>query len=334
MEKSQVAVMIKILSFNIWQDIFNLVKFVDWIKTHKALSLLIIIFIYFGWRYIQTFFGVRLTNYKTSVTPQVNYGVGGAYGTLIAPDTAIAPESINSSSEIGTDTSISTSGRMVIQNSNLSLLVKDVKETGDMILKWMQDSGGYMVSTSYNRPNESPFATITVRVPEDKFSDALEYFRSLAIKVINENLIGKDITENYEDIQARLDTLDQTKAKFLAILSQADKVGDILQVQREIINLQNQIDVLKGRQKAIEEDVKMPKITVYLSTDELSLPYTPDTKLRPNVVFKLAVRSLLNTLRVIAEAIIWVGVYSVMWLPALIIFFIVKRIRKTRVTKI
>jgi hypothetical protein len=333
LQKSQVAG--AILPFARRQDIFKLVKFYNWLKTHKALSLLIIIFIYFGWRFIQSFFGVRLTNYKTPVAPQVGYGVGGTYGELVAPGgVAMAPESINTSSEMEQTTSSVTSDRMVIQNSNLSLLVGDVKETGDKILKWTQDSGGYMVSTSYNRPNESPFATISVRVPAEKFDEALNDFRSLAIKVINENLVGRDITENYEDIQARLDTLEQTKAKFLVILNQAEKVSDILQVQREIINLQSQIDALKGRQKAIEEDVKMPKITVYLSTDELSLPYTPDTKLRPQVVFKLAVRSLLNTLRVVAEALIWVGVYSAIWLPVVIIYLIVKRIRRARGTKV
>ena len=78
----------------------------------------------------------------------------------------------------------------------------------------------------------------------------------------------------------------------------------------------------------------MSKITLYLSTDELSLPYTPDTKFRPNVVFKLAVRSLLDTLRAIAEALIWVGVYSAIWLPVVIIYLIVKRIRKSRDTKV
>jgi hypothetical protein len=309
-------------------------KLIDWIKTHKALTLLILIVAYFGWTYVKSFFGVNLRGYSIPTTPQVGYGSSGTFGGLTAPAVSL-PElsttdtSLNKTSDVSTSTE-----RMVVQNSNLSLLVKDVRDTGNKILKWVDDSGGYMVSTSYNRPSESPFATITVRVPADRFNDSLDYFRSLALKVTNENLIGKDITEQYEDTQAKLNTLETTKAKFMEILTRADKVADILQVQREIINLQTQIDALKGRQDAMKKEVDMAKVTLYLSTDELSLPYTPDTKLRPNVVFKLAVRSLLNTLRMVTEALIWVGVYSAIWLPVVVVYFIIKRMRKSKATKV
>jgi hypothetical protein len=162
-------------------------------------------------------------------------------------------------------------------------------------------------------------------VPSAKFDEAMDFFRSLAIKVTNENLVGTDVTEEFIDIEARIATLEKTKAKFEEILEKAEKVDEILRVQREIINMQTQIDALKGRRDALEKNAELSKITVYLSTDELALPYTPDKTFRPGVVFKLSIRSLLNTLRIIGSAAIWVGVYSVVWLPALIIIYVYRR---------
>ena len=109
------------------------------------------------------------------------------------------------------------------------------------------------------------------------------------------------------------------------MLDRATKVQDILSVQRELIRLQDQIDTLKGRQKYLEQTAKLAKITVYLSTDEYALPYAPSETFRPAVIFKLAVRSLVRTLRSVAQALIWIGVYAIVWVPAgIIIFFIWK----------
>ena len=234
------------------------------------------------------------------------------------------------SSETSPRPSQDSSSRVVIKNSNLSLLVKDVRKTGDQILDFVKSKGGYMVSTSYNRPDESPFATITVRVQAKDLDESLTFFRSLAIKVTSENLVGDDVTEEFTDIKERIATLEKTKSKFESILEKTINVQEILAVQREIINIQQQIDSLKGQNKAIEQNAALTKVTVFLSTDELALPYTPDKTFRPNVVFKQAVRSLLDNLRVAGEALIWVGVYSVILVPALMILLFYKRWRKKR----
>ncbi|KPJ70501.1 hypothetical protein AMJ51_01675 [Microgenomates bacterium DG_75] len=117
-------------------------------------------------------------------------------------------------------------------------------------------------------PEEAPFATVIVRVPADNFRATLDFFRSLAVKVTSERILGTDVTDEYVDIEARLATLEKTKVKFEEIMEKATEVQDILNVQREIIRLQDQIDALKGRQKYLEQTAKLAKITAYLSTDE------------------------------------------------------------------
>ncbi len=218
--------------------------------------------------------------------------------------------------------------RVVIRESNLSLLVEDVEKTGDKIISYAKQSGGYMVDTSYTRPTESPFANITVRVPTEKLDEALVYFKSLSLKVTSENLVGTDVTDQYTDIQSRLDTLNQARAKFEEIMAKATSVDDIVNVQQQLMNIQEQIDSYKGQQKAIDENAKLTKIIVYLSTDELALPYTPDTTFRPAVIFKQAVRSLLNTLRLAGEGVIWLAVYSPAIIVVIVLYFGYKKLKK------
>lgn len=183
-----------------------------------------------------------------------------------------------------------------------------------------------MVNSHLSKPEESANGTITVRVPEEKLTEALEAFRRAGLRVVDENVSGRDITDQYVDLEARLATLNKTKAKFEEILDKATQVQDLLNVQRELINLQSQIDSIKGQQQYLSQSAKLSKITVYLSTDEFSLPYSPADPWRPNVVFKLAVRSLVTNLRNIGSAIIWIGVYSPVWVPiSLIAWFLTKK---------
>ena len=215
-----------------------------------------------------------------------------------------------------------SSDRLVVQESTLSLVVKDVRAAADQVLSYAKDVGGYMVASTYNNQNESPFAQVTVRVPSEKLDEALAHLRGLAIKVSSENLVGYDITDQYRDLDARLATLKDTKKKFEAIMNDATRVQDILEVERQLMSLQDDIDRVTGAQIALADSAKMTKITLYLSTDELSLPYAPDSSFRPSVVFKQAVRSLVGTLRGLEAFAIWIGVYAVLWVPLLILILV------------
>ncbi len=297
---------------------------INWIKTHKLIIvlLLIIIFLYSKGNDILPFgrYTTRQNiDYPRTSLPSV--GIGG-----------VAPELSQQFQSKSVESFDASGNRVVIQESNMSLLVHDVRETGDQILSYVKNNGGYMVYASYTRPTESPFASITVRVPTIKLDQALSYFKNLAVKVTSENLVGTDVTQEYVDIEGRLTTLRKTKDKFEEILDKAIDVQDILTVTREIINIQTQIDALVGQKQAIEKNAELTKITIYLSTDELALPYTPDKAFRPTVVFKYAVRSLLNTLRIGAEALIWLAVYSPLVAAVILIYILYKRyrIKKTK----
>jgi hypothetical protein len=297
---------------------------VAWIKTHKLISFLLLVIIFllvknnFNFPSLQT--STRSGLYKYSGGIDSAQPVG-EFKSLTAPSVS----QYDASNE-----AVSATSRMVIQESNMSLLVKDVRDSGDKILAFTKNNGGYMVYASYTRPSENPFATITVRVPTNKLDQSLKYFKSLAIKVTNENLDGTDITDQYTDIEARLATLKKTQAKFEEILDKATKIQDILEVQREIINLQAQIDSYVGQQKAMEKNAEMTKIVIYLSTDEIALPYTPDNVFRPDVTFKYAVRSLLTNLTKVAEASIWIIVYLPVIIIVVLIYIFVRKWLKKR----
>jgi len=192
--------------------------------------------------------------------------------------------------------------RMVVRDSDLSVLVKDV---GAEIKK---------IEAEAVRRGGASSGNITIRVPTDKLDEFLDAVRIAAVRVVYENVQGRDVTDEYEDLEARLAILLRTKTKFEQIFDQASTVSDMLSVQRELVSLQSQIDSVKGRQQYLSQTAKLVRVSVYLSTDELALPYSPDQPWRVEVVFKTAVRSLVSTTRGLINGLIWLGVYSPVWL--------------------
>jgi len=220
--------------------------------------------------------------------------------------------------------------RMVVENTGMSMLVKDVAVVLTGIEKQTVAAGGYMVSRSVSKPEGAANGFISVRVPTEKRETLMEEIRGLGVKVVSENVSGRDVTDQYVDIEGRIASLNKTKAKIQAIMDQATRVADLMDIQMQLTNIEQQIDSYKGRQKYLEQTAKLTLISVNLSTDELSLPYAPDKAWRPLVVFKTAVRSMVVTLRSLGNVVIWLVVFAPVWGVAWGVIYLIKKIKSRR----
>lgn len=307
-------------------------RFWEWIKRNKLSSLLLAVILFFA---LQSFIGSSVVNYSSSrisSRPMMDYTYNAGKG-MSAPSGLSYTEMMQRVPPVTPVNSIDTStqNRLVQKESSLSLLVGDVRSSADTVIKQAEGMGGFMIQSTFSNPGESPSGSISVRVPASNLASYLDILRKQSIRVVSEQLSGTDITDQYKDIKSRLDTLNTTKAKFEAIYDKAVSIQDILEVQNRIIELQDQIDSLKGQQQYMEKSAEMARVSVYLSTDELSLPYASDTSWRPSVVFKAAVRSLVDNLRGFASSLIWIAVYAAFWVPALVIILFLVRYRRKRV---
>ncbi len=304
-------------------------KLINWIKDNKLSTVLLLLVV--GYILSQNFMGspglpVPLT---TMMRSEESVGSMG----MTAP--GIAMDAKESDIRMGKPVmppfydpvapQADVSARMVVRDTNVSLKVDDVESTVSKIESTATQVGGYLVDSNVSLPETAGNGSITIRVPSDKRTEALTTIKSFGVKVVSEFVSGQDVTDQFVDNEERLRILETTKTKFEAILSQANTVSEMLNVQRELLSIQQQIDGIKGQQAYLEGTTKLSRITVYLSTDELSLPYAPDNSWRPGVVFKEAVRSLILNLRGIASLAIWILVFSPVWIAGIVILTVIKR---------
>ncbi len=216
--------------------------------------------------------------------------------------------------------------RMVIKNASLSIVVEEPGVSLEAISKLASDLGGFVVSSNLYRTQtanglEVPQANITIRVPADTLDQALAEIKSGAGQILSENVSGQDVTQEYTDLESRLRNLERAEEQLSEIMEQAWETEDVLVVYNRLVEVQEQIELIKGQMKYYEQSAELSAISINIQANEAVQPLKIGNW-QPVGVAKRALQALINTLKFLADMLIWTVLYI---LPvALILFFPVR----------
>jgi len=208
-----------------------------------------------------------------------------------------------------------TEDRKIVKEGYMTLEVEDIAETLDEVAEMADELNGYVVSSYKHEYERGVSGRIIIRVPSEKFEEAFERLRQLAVAVPYETTTAKDVTEEYVDLEAQLSNLLATEAQYLALLEKAETVEEMLKVQKELSNVRGQIEQIEGRMKYLEQTSETSLIEIDLQeTKGLAEPWSA------SAVLKAAVRGLTTFGRGLATVLIWLGIFCWAWVPPLVIW--------------
>lgn len=237
---------------------------------------------------------------------------------------APAPEPRAAEGDFASDVTASVPAeRLVIKNANLSIVVPDPAQTMDAITTMAEEMGGFVVSSNLRQTTLSsgarvPQASVTIRVPAERLEEALERIKSGAGEVRSENVSGEDVTSQYTDLQSRLRNLEAAETQLMSIMEEARRTEDVLQVYNNLVDVREEIEVIKGQMQYFEQAAALSSISVEIIADEADQPIQIGGW-RPVGVAKAAIEALVNTLQGLVNAAIWIVIFV---LPVLAIIAI------------
>jgi hypothetical protein len=242
---------------------------------------------------------------------------------------ALAPmeEAAPMSSMVGGDeayryeTLATAEDRMIVRTGDMSLVVEDVIDARDDITQLALRFDGYVVSSQISGEEEGMRGWISIRVPDEKFEQALAELRSLAVRVKSESTDSRDVTEEYTDLQARLNNAEATEQQYLALLEQATDVEDILRIYDSLSRVRQEIEQIKGQMQYLERTASMSLISVYLQ---------PEATAGWNAmeVLKSALRGIVVFGQVLGTIAIWLIIFIPVWGTVLGIIYWRRRQKK------
>jgi hypothetical protein len=214
--------------------------------------------------------------------------------------------------------------RLVIKNGDMTIVVADPSQSMNEIAQMAESMGGFVVTANlFQRQSEGgveiPQASITIRVPAEQFDNALSNIRILSDRTpISENINSQDVTREYTDLQSRLRNLEATEAQLVEIMDDARQTEDVLSVYNELVRIREQIEVIKGQIQYYEQSAALSSISVELLANEAVQPLTIGSW-QPGGVAKVAIQTLINTLKFLVNAAIWIVLYV---FPVLLVIFL------------
>ena len=168
-----------------------------------------------------------------------------------------------------------TTQRLIIKDATLDLEVENTDRAIGGVTQVVGDKQGYIISQRVWYDGGHKYATLTIGVPVQEFENALRRLRGLATRVLNESASGEDVTDQYVDLQSRLRNLEATRDRIRVFLDQATTIDEALEVNRQLSEMEDQIEQVKGRLNYLRDRAAFSTITVNLN------PLLPTPTLAP-----------------------------------------------------
>jgi hypothetical protein len=212
--------------------------------------------------------------------------------------------------------------RMIIKDGTMRLLVDDTDVAIARLTQITGDVGGYIISQQVWYDNSYAdsykYASMTIGVPSDRFEDALGRLREIAIRVLDEQASGQDVTDEFVDLESRLTNLEATRDRIRSFLEEATTVEEALKINEQLSEVEDQIEQIQGRMNYLKNRAAFS--TIAISLEPLIPTPTPEptrtpsptltpTPWEPGKIFQDATNSMGMTARSLTNVLIWLLVY-------------------------
>lgn len=282
---------------------------------------------------------------KSAESPTVGIRDAGAAPSapLVMEQSAVARSASGTGANSYSSTQPTNADRMVVKNASLSIAVDDPPVVMERISKMAEEMGGFVVSanvyqTTLDSGVEVPHATISIRVPAEKLDEAMSRIKAETQQpVMTENISSQDVTADYTDLQSRLRNQEAAEKQLQQIMDKATKPEDVLSIFNQLTQVREQIELIKGQIQFYEQSAALSMISTELYANAAVRPVTIGGW-QPKGVAKQALQALVNTLKFLATAAIWifilvVPVLIVVLLPPVVIILLVLRWRNRKKAK-
>lgn len=275
---------------------------------------------------------------KVAKSEEAYYGAG--YEDYHVTDEGLAPVPEPESPAVYDQTS--TQERLVIKTADMKVSVADPTEAMQAVTQMANQLGGYVVSSQADSSTNSSggyrSSWISIRVPTQKLDAAMESIRQLSADgkdgVLSESVYGEDVTSDFVDSQSRLRNLEAAEEQLMTLMENTTDLEQTMAVFRELTRTREQIEVLQGHIKFLQESASMSMISVSFVA-EASLKPIEIGGWKPQGTAREALQTLIDIFQQIVDFLIQ---FTIVCLPFLIplgvgVFFLVRGLKRRKAKK-
>jgi hypothetical protein len=156
-------------------------------------------------------------------------------------------------------------GRDVIATAQVTVRTTDVTRARDQVGDLLRRYVGYVAQerTERNRKGETVRSVLQLRVPTERFDQALDDLEQLAPQV-DVDRSTEDVTQKVIDVASRIRTQEISLGRLRGFLDKARTVDGIVRLESEIARREGDLGSLRAEQRQLADLTAESTITVHL----------------------------------------------------------------------
>ena len=156
-------------------------------------------------------------------------------------------------------------GSKIIKNGSMKFEVSELEASKNKVETILQICKGYYENEQFNSYGNRISYSLQLRIPFSKFDTLITVIESGIGELKSKNIKAKDVTEEYVDLNIRLENNFEYLNQYKVILQKAKSVKEILEVQEKIRRIEEEINSKKGRLKYLDDKVKFSTLNLELT---------------------------------------------------------------------
>jgi len=192
-------------------------------------------------------------------------GAGGS--ARVTPRTATSAPAASRAEAQPPAAAPASSGPQIVRTVSLTMVTRDVASVRPALEGLLRELGGFFGSMQASEEGDVATLRATLRVPAGRLEAAVTTLRQLG-RVIDETRTGEDVSERVRDIEARLTNSRNTEKRLTEVLrTRTGDVADVLEVEREIARVREEIERMDAERNDLERRVAYATITLNVSQE-------------------------------------------------------------------
>jgi len=142
---------------------------------------------------------------------------------------------------------------LIIYTANITLAIYEVDATQRAIVAVANELGGFIANLDQQ--------SLIIRIPAAKFDEFLTRVEAQG-RVLGRQIQADDVTEQFRDLQIRIENLSAMRQRLEAMLARAANVQEAIQVEHELERVTVELEALRGRLRFLADRVSYSTVTI------------------------------------------------------------------------
>lgn len=150
----------------------------------------------------------------------------------------------------------------IIKNAKLRFESEDLSATAETVYKNVKK---YRAQIQYDTEGKDEYSltrTMTVRIPSQYFEVFLGEIGKGVKYFDTKEISSEDVTEQYVDTEARIKAKKILEQRYLELISKAKKVSEILEIEKELSAIREEIEAKEGQLRYMQSRVALSTVNI------------------------------------------------------------------------